>query len=144
MKLPLIKTFMSAHIGLYRQTNGRLGHKALKHRFLLLTTIGRKSGQIHITPLSYFKDNGRYILVASNWGRTNHPQWFLNLLENPQTAIEVGPDHIHVKMTRADGSEHDRLWQLVSRGNDHYTKYQRSISRQIPIVVLLPVNQSAE
>jgi deazaflavin-dependent oxidoreductase (nitroreductase family) len=138
MKLPFIKTFMSAHIGLYRKTHGRLGHKALKHRFLLLSTVGHKSGLAHTTPLSYFKENGRYILVASNWGRPNHPHWFQNLLKKPRTSIEVGGELIQVKMTQAANGDYDKLWQHVSQGNNHYIKYQEGISRQIPLVVLTP------
>lgn len=140
MKSTLIKTFMAAHKFYYRITGGLIGHRAIHHRFLLLSTIGRRSGQVYITPLSYFKDTGNFILVASNWGRLDQPHWF-NPVNQPETTIQIGRRKIKVRMKQASGGEYNRLWRMVTSLNRHYGKYQAGLSRQIPIVVLVPRNK---
>ena len=46
---------------------------------LLLTTKGRKSGQLRTTPLVYGRDAMNFVVVASQGGRPMHPAWYLNL-----------------------------------------------------------------
>lgn len=141
MKPTLIKTFMSAHKIIYQLTRGWIGHYALHHRFLLLRNTGRKSGKNYFTPLSYFKDGNNHILVASNWGQTDHPQWYKNLLKEPETLIQVRSRKIPVRVKLTEGQEYVRLWMLVTRLNRHYVRYQAKMDRKIPIVVLEPVHR---
>ena len=100
---------------------------------LLLTTVGRKSGQTHTTPLSYYRDGNAYLVVASNWGKEAHSAWFYNLLQNSRTTIQVGATVIPVVARPAEGEEYDRLWTLVTSQNDQYLKYQKGLARKIPI-----------
>ena len=141
MKSAWIKTFMSAHKLIYRVTRGWIGHNALFHRFLLLRTTGRNSGKRYITPLSYFKDGDNHILVASNWGQADHPQWYKNLLKEPETLIQVRSRKIPVRAKLPDGQEYVRLWMLVTRLNRHYVRYQARMDRKIPIVILESVHR---
>jgi len=141
MKSAWIKTFMLAHKTIYQLTRGWIGHYALYHRFLLLRTTGRKSGKKYLTPLSYFKDGNNYILVASNWGQADHPQWYKNLLKEPETLIQVRSKKIPVRMKQSDEQDYVRLWMLVTRLNRHYVRYQARMDRKIPIVVLEPVQR---
>ena len=136
MKIPLIKTFMAFHKTLLGLAGDRLGWRAGKHQFLLLHNTGRLSGEEYTTPLSYFRDGEDFILVASNWGQTVHPHWFLNLVDHPQTLIEIGSDRIPVVASRAWGDVRERLWEMVIAENPQYHKYQAGISRQIPVVIL--------
>jgi deazaflavin-dependent oxidoreductase (nitroreductase family) len=137
-----IKAFMALHRYLYQKTNGLLGSRILKHRFLLLHTHGRKSGETYITPLSYFRDGENYLLVGSNWGMTTQADWYLNLLVKPFSWIQVGREQIPVKAVPAEGSEYERLWELVTKQNQQYSKYQQGLARQIPIFILTPIESS--
>jgi deazaflavin-dependent oxidoreductase (nitroreductase family) len=101
----------------------------------------RKSGKKYLTPLSYFKDGNNYILVASNWGQADHPQWYKNLLKEPETLIQVRSKKIPVRMKQSDEQDYVRLWMLVTRLNRHYVRYQARMDRKIPIVVLEPVQR---
>src|SRR5215472_3386024 len=67
------------HAALYRMTGGRIGHSAGGVRNLLLTTVGRRSGESRTVPLTYMADGESYVLVASNGGSDRHPAWWLNL-----------------------------------------------------------------
>jgi deazaflavin-dependent oxidoreductase (nitroreductase family) len=137
-----IKAFMALHRFLYQITNGLLGSRILKHRFLLLHTLGRKSGETYITPLSYFRDGENFILVASNWGMTAQADWYLNLIVKPFCWIQVGRKQIPVKAVTAEESEYERLWELVTDQNRQYLRYQQVMERQIPIMILTPIISS--
>jgi deazaflavin-dependent oxidoreductase (nitroreductase family) len=138
MKIPLIRTFMALHKALFTLAGERLGWRAGKHEFLLLHNKGRKTGNDYTTPLSFFRDGEDYIVVASNWGQSDHPQWFLNLVDHPQTVIEVDAEEIPVAACRAWGNVREGLWELVTTENPQYRRYQAGVSRQIPVVILRP------
>ncbi len=105
---------------------------------LLLTTIGRKSGEPRHLPLLYEKTNGGYIIVASKGGAPSHPAWYLNLLEKPQCEIRVGAKHHHVIARIAEGNERLELWNVMAKLYPPYNDYQAGTAREIPVVVLEP------
>jgi deazaflavin-dependent oxidoreductase (nitroreductase family) len=133
-----VKIFTSINAFLYQKTNGHLGNQLGKQSILLLHTTGRKSGQTFTTPLSYYRDGRRYLVVASNWGKADQPNWYKNLRQQPRAAIQVGSATIRVEAQPAEGTEYNRLWDLVTRQNEQYPKYQKDLERQIPIVILTP------
>lgn len=105
---------------------------------LLLTTIGRKSGEPRHLPLLYQKTNTGYIIVASKGGAPSHPAWYLNLLTNPQCEIRVGAEHHHVIARKAEGDERSKLWNVMEKLYPEYNNYQAATDREIPVVVLEP------
>jgi deazaflavin-dependent oxidoreductase (nitroreductase family) len=54
---------------------------------LLLTTIGRKSGQLRVTPLQYEKVDD-LIYIASARGQA--ADWYKNILANPNVQVQIG------------------------------------------------------
>ena len=136
------KTFIRVNAFIYEKTKGRLGSRLGKQSVLLLHTTGRKSGKIYTTPLSYYRDGETYLLVASNWGKENNPNWYQNLLEHPSTTIQVEATTIPVVAQSAQGDEYKRLWELVTAKNTQYMKYQKDLTRQIPIMILTPKSSS--
>ena len=92
-----VKRFMRAGNGLavflYRRSNGRIGGAAGGGtRVLLLTVPGRKSGTPHTTPVSYFEDEGGYVVAGTAAGRKQDPQWFRNLRAAESIFIIDQPD----------------------------------------------------
>jgi deazaflavin-dependent oxidoreductase (nitroreductase family) len=135
-----IKFFTSFHIAIYRLTGGLLSSRLGKQSILLLHSVGSRTGKKRITTLSYFRDGGNYLVVASNWGKTSHPGWYHNLLANPRTIIQVRAKIIEVQAHPAHGEEYQRLWQLITLHNGQYLRYQHGLTRRIPIVVLTPTD----
>ncbi|MFZ0533119.1 MAG: nitroreductase family deazaflavin-dependent oxidoreductase [Anaerolineales bacterium] len=133
-----IKIFTATNGFVFRVTNGRLGSKLGRQSILLLHTRGRKSGKSYTTSLSYYRDGKNYVLVGTNWGNENHPDWYLNLLQNPRTTIQVGATIIPVEARQAQEDEYVRLWELVTHQNKQYLQYQKGMMRRIPIVILTP------
>lgn len=133
-----IKALMSSNVFLYRLTRGALGSRMGGQNVLLLHTTGRKSGKAYTTPTNYFRDGENYILVASNWGRENHPAWYFNLMHQKTAAIQVKNQTLKVSVSQAAGEEYQRLWQWVTNLNPYYVRYQKQTKREIPVVVLTP------
>jgi len=128
----------SAHTGLYRATGGKLGGRMGKNPILLLNTVGRKSGKKRVTPLFYVVDGGDYVIIASQGGAPTHPAWYLNLMANPDTTVEVGDREVRVKAEEADAAEKTRLWQKMVEIYPAYDDYQKKTEREIPLLVLHP------
>jgi deazaflavin-dependent oxidoreductase (nitroreductase family) len=130
--------FMRQHVFFYRLSGGRFGGSAPDRSFLILTTTGRKSGQERPTPLFYFPDGDRFIVIASNWGSTSHPVWWLNLQTHPQAKVQIQKKVIPVIGREADPTERKRLWAIVTTEHKEFADYQKKIEREIPVVILTP------
>ncbi|HEX7433959.1 MAG TPA: nitroreductase/quinone reductase family protein [Anaerolineaceae bacterium] len=132
------RLLMGTHIFLYRISGGRVGSKMAGQSVLLLNTVGRKSGKRYTTPINYYTDKDRYVVVASNWGSDHHPSWYYNLLHQPAATIQVKGKLIAVSASLSGGEEYDRLWGYVTKLNDFYVRYQQQTRRKIPLVILTP------
>jgi deazaflavin-dependent oxidoreductase (nitroreductase family) len=61
---------------------------------LLLHNIGAKSRTERVTPLAYWPVSADSVAVlASSRGAATHPHWYHNLIANPMTTVEIGPEH---------------------------------------------------
>jgi deazaflavin-dependent oxidoreductase (nitroreductase family) len=124
------------HIEDYVKSGGSNGHEWKGVSTLLLTTRGRKTGRLHRTALIYGKDKSNYVIVASRGGHEDHPNWYLNLREDPKVRIQVGAEEFEATASDASGTERDRLWKLMVKIWPDYENYQTRTERVIPVVVL--------
>jgi deazaflavin-dependent oxidoreductase (nitroreductase family) len=131
--LPL---FGPEHVERYRATDGAEGHEWQGTTALLLTTIGRKTGEPRTHPLIYQPDGDNYVVVASKGGWEHHPLWYLNLEANPDVEVQVKGDRFKARARTAEGEERERLWKLMAATWPQYDDYQKKTDRQIPVVVL--------
>jgi deazaflavin-dependent oxidoreductase (nitroreductase family) len=135
MKDILIKWFMSINILLLRLSRGRLGSKLGTQTILILHTVGRRSGLEHAIPIAYFDYEGKYLIVASNWGKDKNANWYLNLKKSPQAKLEINGKTVSVAAREAQGEEYHRLWKFVTECHPPYLDYQKMTTRHIPIMV---------
>jgi F420H(2)-dependent quinone reductase len=129
------------HDAVYQKTNGWIGHRALGIPSLLLHTVGAKTGAPRTASLTYARDGGNYLIVASNSGGPKAPGWYHNLKANPNVEINVGRKRFGVtaKPVLPDDPDYARLWRIVNKNNSNrYEAYQKKTSRPIPVVVLTP------
>jgi deazaflavin-dependent oxidoreductase (nitroreductase family) len=123
---------------LYRWSNGRLMGKVRGIRVLLVTVPGRKTGAQHTTAVSYFEDDGRFVVTGSAGGSPSEPQWFKNLRHADRAVIEVGPTRIDVTVKIAGPEEHKVLWEKLIAVAPFFAKYQTKVEREIPMAILTP------
>ena len=137
----LLPAVLRVHDAVYQKTNGWIGHRTLGIPSLLLHTVGAKTGAARTASLTYARDGGNYLIVASKGGDPKAPGWYHNLKANPNVEINVGPKRFGVtaKPVLPNDPDYARLWQIVNKNNgDRYTAYQKKTSRPIPVVVLAP------
>ena len=145
-------SWVADHIRRYVETAGREGHLWYGPKgnlekgvpTLLLTTVGRRSGQPRRTALIYGPVDDdkvgagadRYAVVASYGGAPDHPLWYYNLLAKPEVTVQVEGDVFAARARTATDSERARLWPRLVEIWPPYDDYQAKTERIIPVVIL--------
>src|SRR5207245_1683871 len=109
-------------------------------QLMLLTTVGARTRDEHITPVMYHRDGERYVVVASKGGAPDNPGWYHNLKANPVARVEVGAETgtetFEVRAREAVGGERERMFAERVAIAPGFGEYQRKISRRIPVMIL--------
>jgi len=129
----------------YRRSGGRIGGNwrggaAFKNPVptLLLEHRGRKSGKLFASPLIYITEGANVIIVASMGGRDENPQWYHNLIADPEVQIEIGRDRRAVHAVLASPEEKERLWPKLVEAYADIDTYKAWTDRDIPVFILKP------
>lgn len=145
---PNLPQWMIDHSNRYLSSGGTDGHMytinmpgrpALTVPSLMLTTVGRKSGEKFVFPLFYGKVGDSYLVIASKGGAPQHPIWYLNLVANPEVEVQVGMSKLKARARTASGAERAELWQKALEFWPPYADYQKKTEREIPVVMLDPI-----
>jgi deazaflavin-dependent oxidoreductase (nitroreductase family) len=126
--------FGAEHVRVYRESAGEHGYDWRGARILLLSTQGRRSGELRSTPLIHRIDGEQWVVVASRGGAPKNPSWYENLKANPEASMQV--DEVPVRASTAQGEDRDRLRSLMTEVWPAYEDYQAKTEREIPVVVL--------
>ncbi len=135
----VMKPMSQLNTWLYRLSGGRVWGRWLRGApILLLTTIGRKSGEPRVAPLLYLRDGEKVLIVASKGGMSKHPLWYWNLEANPDVEIEIGRERTKMLARRASDPEKAALWPRLIEMYRDYDDYQARTERNIPVIILSP------
>jgi deazaflavin-dependent oxidoreductase (nitroreductase family) len=105
---------------------------------LLLHTIGARSGKEHIVPMRGLPDGESLYVFASAHGSNRHPDWYHNLVANPDITIEKGTETRAVRATMLYGAERNAIFARHAARFPIFTEYERKLTRTIPIIRLDP------
>lgn len=134
-----MKWLGAANTWVYRASGGKIGGRFPGGApVLLLTTIGRKSGQPRTVPLLYLRDGEHYVVVASKGGMFTNPFWLENLDANPRVDVEISGSKRVMHARRASEAEKAALWPRLVAMYSSYAEYQARTERAIPVVILAP------
>ena len=129
--------FNSGIIDEFRANDGKVGGGFEGAPMVLVHHTGAKTGTERVSPLVYQRDGDNVVVFASKGGAPAHPHWYLNLVANPDTTIEVGTETIPVHARVAEGDERDRIWTKQKQVMPGFAEYEeKAKDRQIPVVVL--------
>ena len=136
--------WVTEHLRIYRESGGAEGHLFDATiagvpglvPCLLLTTIGRHSGEKRTTPLFYGTAGDTYVIIGSKGGADTHPEWYLNLRANPTAEVQVGREHFTARARVATGKEREQLFEQMAQMASPYRDYQQKTQRELPVVVL--------
>jgi deazaflavin-dependent oxidoreductase (nitroreductase family) len=138
--MPSQNDFNAQIIEEFHANDGVVGGPFEGASLLLLHHTGAKSAKQYVTPLVYRRDGERYVIFASKAGAATNPDWYHNLLANPNVSIEVGTETLSALAADADGEERDTLYAAQASDMPQFAEYEKSAEgRTIPVVVLTPV-----
>jgi deazaflavin-dependent oxidoreductase (nitroreductase family) len=133
--------FGQQHVDRYVATGGEEGWQWKGTTALILTTVGRKTGQERNHALIYRDwqlDDGRtvYLIVASKGGADEPPAWYVNLTANPDVQVQIKDDKFAARARTATDEEKPAMWAHMVEAWPDYANYQTKTDRQIPVIVL--------
>jgi deazaflavin-dependent oxidoreductase (nitroreductase family) len=134
----LVSDFNEAVIDEYRERGGELTGPLAGQQVLLLTHKGARTGTVRTTPLGYYDDfDGTPVVFASMMGAPKHPQWYFNLVANPDVAVELGADAFAARARVVEGAERDALWARIIEEKHFLAAHQlQTGGREIPLIRL--------
>ncbi len=120
----------------FRKNQGKVGGHFAGAPMLLLHTVGAKSGQSRTNPVMYLPERDRWIIFATKAGGPTSPDWYHNLLANPNVTVEVGTETFEAIATVVAGKERDSLYAHQAQLYPIFAGYEEKTSRKIPVVAL--------
>ena len=131
--------FNSKVIEEFRANGGKVGGSFEGAPLLLLHTTGAKSGQERVSPTMYQDlGDGSLAVFASKAGAPTNPDWYHNVVANPEVSAEIGTGSRRFRARTATGDERARIWSKQKQDFPGFADYEASTSREIPVVVLDP------
>ncbi len=129
----------NGHRVVLKLTGGRYPKTLAGMKPVELHTVGRKSGKRYSTLLTApLYDSRRLVVVASKGGHTDHPDWYKNLVANPDIEVTVDNRTTPMRARTATPEEKAELWPEVVKIYKRYAGYQRNTDRDIPLVICEP------
>jgi deazaflavin-dependent oxidoreductase (nitroreductase family) len=130
------KTYNQNIIEQFRANAGNVEGRFADSDLLLLTTTGFRSGQLRVTPLSYFTFDGKMIVVGSYGGVDVHPSWVHNLRAEPLAQVELGTTGHDVFARELPAAERDESFARVVAAAPRFGAYRAKTRRHIPLFEL--------
>jgi deazaflavin-dependent oxidoreductase (nitroreductase family) len=121
----------------FRANAGALSGPFAGRPIVLLTIKGRKTGKERTTPLVYLPHDGRVFVFASKGGAPEDPDWYKNLVANPDVTVEVGTEKYAARAVVMAGPERDELFERQMAEAEQFRTYQTNTTRVIPVVELV-------
>jgi len=123
----------------FRANAGRMGGNLADAPLLLLHTIGARSGLERINPIMYQDLGGGAVAVfASKGGAPTNPDWFYNLVAQPEVTAEIGAGTSQFRARTATAEERAPIWDRQKQWYPGFAEYETRTDREIPIVILEP------
>jgi deazaflavin-dependent oxidoreductase (nitroreductase family) len=135
-----VKAFNEAIADEFRANDGKVGGQFEGADLLLLTTTGAKSGQPRVSPLAYFRIDGKLLIIGSFAGSDVNPAWVHNLRANPAARVEIGNDFSDVTARELPSGERDELFGQITAAAPGFAEYQAKTTRVIPVFELQPAS----
>ncbi|HME16464.1 MAG TPA: nitroreductase family deazaflavin-dependent oxidoreductase [Mycobacterium sp.] len=134
-----IKAFNKTVTDEFRANDGKVTGQFTGADLLLLTTTGAKSGQPRLSPLAYFRVDGKLLILGSFAGSDVNPAWVHNLRAHPSARVEIGNEASDVTARELPPEERDDLFPKITAVAPGFAEYQAKTSRIIPVFELQPV-----
>ena len=130
---------IAGEVELYERTNGSEPSMLVGDEWIILWTVGAKSGNVRKTPLVRVTDgNGSYAVVGSQGGAPTNPNWVHNLRAHPVARVHDGTEVHELAVREVSREEKAEWWSRATAAWPAYDEYQANTERPIPVFVLSP------
>lgn len=124
------------HRAVHRLSGGRL-FDTTANPMCLLTTTGAKSGRQRETPLAAVPvEDGRLLVVGSNFASERHPAWTSNLLAEPRATVTFRGETYPVVARLLAGEERAQRWEELVRWYPNWRDYSTVTDREFRVFQL--------
>ena len=120
----------------YEASGGTRGTEMGGYPVVVITSVGAKSGHLRKNPVMRVERGGTYVAIASKGGAPDHPEWYFNLLANPQVELQDREERHTYQARLVEGAERADWWQLAVDTWPTYAAYAKKTDREIPVFVL--------
>ncbi len=124
----------------FRANDGVCGGPFEGAPMILITMTGAKSGRELCSPLVYSTDGDDVVIIASKAGAPTNPNWYHNLVANPNVTVEIGTDKYEATANLVEGDERKRLFDAQAAQMPQFAEYEKSAAehgREIPVFRLV-------
>jgi len=121
----------------FRTNEGRVGGNFEGAPMLLLHTRGAKSGQERVNPMMYLEKDGRIYVFASKGGAPTNPDWYHNLVANPEVSAEIGTSTVTATARPLPEGERKVIFDVQADLYPGFRDYEAKTTRKIPVVELV-------
>jgi deazaflavin-dependent oxidoreductase (nitroreductase family) len=132
------------HAAIYQRSRGRILGRVGGLPVLLLSTVGRHSGNPHTTPVQYLRAGKSFAVVAANGGAARPPAWYLNLRANPSVRVQVGAVSSDLRAREVMGDQRTALWRRLTDANRYLEAAADKAGRKLPLLLLEPIRSTTE
>ena len=120
----------------FRENDGKVGGNFEGAPLLLLHSTGAKSGQERVSPMMYQAVGDSFAVFASKAGAETNPDWYHNLVANPEASAEVGTETIELTARVLEPDEREPIWEKQKSDYPGFADYEKKTDRVIPVVLL--------
>jgi deazaflavin-dependent oxidoreductase (nitroreductase family) len=121
----------------FRANGGKVGDQFEGKPMAVVTTTGAKTGAKRENPLVRLDDGGKVYVIASKGGAPDNPDWYYNMMANPEVTVELGTETFTARATVVeDEAERRRLYDKMIAQFESFAEYEKSTTRRIPVVEL--------
>ena len=123
----------------YERSGGSEPSDMVGDEWIVLWTVGARSGKVRKTPLVRVADgNGSYAVIGSMGGAPTHPQWVHNVRARPIARLQDGGELRDFSVQEVEGEQKAEWWAQALKVWPAYDEYQAATDRAIPLFVLTP------
>jgi len=132
---------IAEEVARYEASGGTEPSELVGDSWIILWTLGAKSGKVRKTPLVKVADGeGAYAVIGSMGGAPQHPQWVHNVRAQPVARLQDGAEVRGYAVREAEGDEKAAWWARATAAWPDYDAYQSATDRTIPLFILEPTS----
>ena len=132
---------IAEEVALYERTAGAEPSALVGDQWMILWTLGAKSGKVRKTPLvRVTNEDGTYAVIGSQGGAPTNPNWVHNLRAHGEARVQDGANLLDLTVREVEGDERAGWGARAMQVWPSYDEYQAATERQIPVFVLEPAS----